>query len=186
MQKVCLFFLSFNMFSWMVPNCGFADGVCVNNMATLDCVKNNFNEAYVYDYKNFWKIINSSGEKAVMCNKSDDLTNFMRLIEVRKSSNAEFEEYYSQTIEKVCVENDKCFFEAMTQLSPGAQISIVKLLKAPLFQDTSLIFNVFLHNKNNKKYKKLADLYFKPELSKPVNKPSGLWARFKRLINVGE
>lgn len=140
----------------------YANGVCSGTSGTLDCLSENFTELYSANYSSFWKILHESASKAQKCETVTDAVHFMRLVHLN-SNNAEFNEFFSETIENICIKNDKCFFESLLRLNKSDQNRIIKMLKYPLFIDQSSISETFSKWKNNKKYKKFVDLYFEKD-----------------------
>lgn len=131
---------------------------CSGSLATLYCLSQNFDEVYFSDYDVFWDILNSSAKRAA--DNRNDLVSFIRISEVKKSSNAEFEEFFSQKLESWCVEKPTYLFDGLLAVEPRTQLRIIGMLQNPLFQERSAIRKAFRNQIGNTKYHNLADLYF--------------------------
>lgn len=123
-------------------------------------LKNNFNNLYQNNYKQFWQILAEVEKNAVNCESTDDTVAFLKLIEI-DSTGAEFNEYFSEVIEKLCIEKPKCFLDSLSSLDTRAITRIVKRLKAPLFVDSKDIDAVFNKNKRVIKYDEIMKEYFR-------------------------
>jgi hypothetical protein len=137
----------------------YADGLCSGNNATLECLSKNFEKLYSANYSLFWDILHKAEKKAQHCNPVSDTVQLMELTHL-KSINAEFNEFLTEKIEVMCVKHDKCFFKALIRLKEGDQLEIIRRMKNPLFAEQAAISDSFSRNKNNKKYRKIVDLYF--------------------------
>ena len=125
----------------------------------LEYLKNNFNNVYMSNYDQFWKILHDAQKKAESCKSIIDTAAFLSLVEI-ESTGAEFNEYFNETIEKLCVEQSRCFLDALATINEKSIILTVKRLKAPLFVDSSDIDDVFKRNKSVKKYNFIIKEYF--------------------------
>lgn len=158
--KKVIFFVSLLICTTFLP-ISYADGdLCSGSNATLDCLSKNLDKLYSANYRLFWDILHKAEKKVQKCMSVSDTVNFMKLAHL-KSNNAEFNEFFSEVIENLCVKKSKCFFEAMVRLKDEDQLEVVKKLKTPLFVDQVAINDAFIRNKNNQKYKKVIYLYFR-------------------------
>jgi hypothetical protein len=138
---------------------GYANGLCSGANATLECLSDNFETLYSKNYSLFWDILHMSAKKAQQCKSISDVFRFLELVRLQ-TNNAEFNEFFNETIENMCVKNSKCFFDGSIRLNTQDQIQMVKRLKSSVFVDQTEITNIFKRNKNNEKYKKFVELYF--------------------------
>jgi coenzyme F420-reducing hydrogenase delta subunit len=71
----------------------------------------------------------------------------------------EFEEYFHEKVESLCISKSRCFFDALTSMASHDQTEIVYMLLNPLFIDRSKITETFFKNKDVKKYKQIVNFY---------------------------
>ncbi len=155
-HKTFVILRSFLFFCCLFIFCAYAQAE--NNK--LEYLKNNFNNVYMSNYDQFWKVLHDAQKKAESCESAEDTIAFLKLVEIR-TGNAEFNAYFNEVIEKLCVEKPKCFFDALANLNENAIIRTVALLKAPLFVDTGDIDVVFKKDENVKKYTVIMSEYFR-------------------------
>lgn len=135
-----------------------ADGLCSGTDATLNCLSKNFEKLYVTNYHGFWDILHKSAKKVQQCRSVSDVVPFLELVRL-KSNNVEFNEFFSEKIENMCIKNSKCFFDALAAMKEEDQIEIMSRMRNPLFVDQTSITEAFLKHKNNAKYKKIVEMY---------------------------
>ncbi|OGP66416.1 MAG: hypothetical protein A2W27_02870 [Deltaproteobacteria bacterium RBG_16_44_11] len=154
-KNIMILFISLFSFFFLFSCCKNSDAD-----SRLLYLKNNFNKLYQNDYKQFWQILAEAEKNAVNCQSTSDTVAFLKLIEI-DSTGVEFIEYFSEVIEKLCIENPKCFLDALSNLDSSAITRIVKRLKTPLFLDSKDIDAVFNKNKSVKKYDAVMKEYFR-------------------------
>jgi hypothetical protein len=133
----------------------YAKNLCTGNDATLECLIKNAEELKKSNRKLFWDIVVKAGKKAQDCTTPTEVSRFMEIVRIRLDG--ALMEFFSEKIEKLCISNAKCFFEALERLNAKDQKKVIEIISNPLFVDQSAITEVF--NKNNKKYKKIFELY---------------------------
>ena len=141
--------------AWPIQTYG--NNLCVGNQATIECLMENAKELYSTNNSLFWDILNRAAKRAEDCESLSDVTRFMSLIRVQRDG--EFEEYFHEKVENLCISNSRCFFEALTSMASGDQTQIAYLLLNPLFIDRSKITETFYKNRDVKKYKQIVDFY---------------------------
>jgi hypothetical protein len=151
-------FYSFLIFLFFATQ-GYSKELCSDENATLDCLSKNFDKLYHSNYKLFSDILHKAEKKVQQCSSISDVVKFMELIRI-PSINAEFNEFFDETIENLCFDNSKCFFEAIIRLKKEDQIKIIDIVKTPIFVHSAGIKNVFNSYKDNKGYKDVTELYF--------------------------
>ena len=139
--------------------CCYGSDLCIGNNATLNCLRDNFDNLYSTDYALFWRILKVAERKAISCKSTADTAAFLKLALVR-NTNAEFKEYLSETIENIATIKPKCFLDSLSTLDPDAVTDVIALLKNPTFVEEQEIVKVFSKNRNIKKYKLIVDIYF--------------------------
>lgn len=148
------------LFCAFIPVNSSADDLCSETNATLDCLSKNFEKLYVSNYQRFWDILHNSLKKAQQCGSNSEVISFLELAHL-KSNNAEFNEFFNETIENMCVKNTECFFNALVGMKEEDQNEIVGRIKNPMFFEQDSITETFLKYKNNAKYKKIVEKYFR-------------------------
>lgn len=172
---VVVFFLFLSVFQIT----GHATSPCQKSMETLGCLKTNFDELYASDYQMFWKILHSSAEQASTAGNISKLVEFLEMAGVTGKGNAEFEEFFSQTIETVCVNNTEYFLDALMTMAPKSQSEVLKILQNPLFKSSEEINGSFQKVSEKGKYKSFVDTYFVVS-QKTEESPPGLWEKLWR------
>jgi soluble lytic murein transglycosylase-like protein len=132
-------------------------GLCTAKDATLDCLKNNSYELSIKNIDLFWQILDQAASKANKCNDKRATADFLNLIQV--SRDGAFAEYYNEHIENLSVSNTRCFLEGLMLLKPFDQDRVIYELYIPTFKEPSEIKSALSKYKNNKKYKRVVDLY---------------------------
>lgn len=100
----------------------------------LKCIKQNFEVSYAQDYEHFWAVLNKSADEAKQCRSIKKTAEFLDLVRI-KIKGAEFEEFFAQTTENLCVSSPRCFKRASKLLDKEAQKNLVAMLDNPLFVD---------------------------------------------------
>ncbi len=125
---------------------------------SLSYLKNNFDELYSNNYSLFWNIVHSAAKKAESCHTLSETVNFLDLVQFRH--NADFAEFFSDTIERLCINNPKCLFDALINLQEEFRIKVLEALSRPLFVNEAEIEEVFMKYKNNPKYEDIINRFF--------------------------
>ncbi len=154
-----LFFLMFLVIT--LSDAQFCHGkeLCMGDNSTLDCLKDNFDNLYTTDYVLFWRILRMAERDAVSCKSKSDTATFLKLAVVART-NAEFNEYFSEVIERLATSHPECFFDSLLLLDLDNATKIIMILKHPIFVEKQEIDNVFSKNMNKEKYRLLMDIYF--------------------------
>jgi hypothetical protein len=138
--------------------CCYGSDLCIKNNATLNCLRDNFDNLYSTNYALFWSILKVAERKAISCKSTADTAAFLKLASI-KSTNAEFNEYLSETIENLAIKKSKCFLDSLSTLDWDAMANIISLLKNPMFVEKQVIMKVFSKERNKKKYKRIMNIY---------------------------
>jgi hypothetical protein len=128
--------------------------LCVGKNANLDCLKGNFDVLYEKNNKQFWDILHVSAKNIKNCRSSKDVIKFLELAEL-KNDNAEFEEFVSEIIEKLCISNTKCLLNAMLKISKQKQMAVIELLQNPTYIEKEKINSAIDKLKDIDKYKSI-------------------------------
>lgn len=134
--------------------------LCSDKNTSYSCLFNNFDRLYKTDYERFWEIVHSKELEASKCTQENQTIEFLNFVSI-KTENIEFIEYLSQALEKLLLNNHKCFFNAALKLTPKTRKLLIIKLKYPLFHDQKEIDEIFNQAMKDKKYKQLSKQYFK-------------------------
>lgn len=160
--RLILLFLSFVMVCLTYSRGNAAENYSKNpclGEANLVCLQDNFDTLYQENYPFFWEILHNAASKAQKCDYVKDTAAFLRLAKLEKS-NAEFNEFFSQTVEQLCIKKSKCFFDGLLMVDKPTRVLLIDKLRTPLFVENSKIERVFLEAKTNKKYREISDKYW--------------------------
>lgn len=149
------------VFCILLPACASATDkrdLCLEDKNALTCLKNNFNELYTQNYRQFWEIAHRAASDARKCDSSANTAAFLDLVRI-KSSNAEFNEFLGEVIERLVTENPNCFLAAVAKMDLGSQKLVMEKLRYPIFVERTMIENA-LRAESNEKYKSIVNLYF--------------------------
>ncbi len=111
-----------------------AQALCADRDENLRCLRMKFEPLYQISPDRFWRILNRSRDVAVQCRSTRKTLDFLRLVEIR-SENAEFNEYFSETIEGMCAQKPTCLARATAMLCSDAQKLLRDKLMSPDFLD---------------------------------------------------
>lgn len=139
----------------------YSKNICVKE-ANLECLQNNFDKLYQQNYQLFWAILHNAAKKAQTCDSIEDTAAFLRLV-ILKQSNAEFTEFFGQTVERLCVQKSICFLNGLLLVNQPTKVKLIDKLRSPLFVDSSEIDRVFLKARTNNKYREISIIYFLKE-----------------------
>lgn len=109
-----------------------ATTICSGASANLKCLEQHFDELYAKDYSQFWVILNENADEAKQCRSIKKTAEFLRLARI-KIKGAEFEEFFAQTTENLCVKFPHCFKRASRLLDKEIQRNLAATLDNPLF-----------------------------------------------------
>lgn len=107
---------------------------CSDSSANLKCLEQHFDELYAKDHSHFWAILNKSADKAKQCRSIKKTAEFLGLAHI-KTGNAEFNEFFAQTTENLCVSSPRCFKRASKLLDKESRKNIAAMFDTPLFVD---------------------------------------------------
>ena len=133
--------------------------LCINENATLECLKKEFDELYRTDYKSFWDILNDAAKRVQNFRSIPDVVEFMELDSVIEG-NVEVSEFFSEVIEKFCTSHPESCFEAIICLDKDSKKIIINRLRQPIFVNKNEIDSIFFRYKSSLKYKDVMNLYF--------------------------
>lgn len=132
--------------------------LCVKT-PSLACLRGNFDDLYQRNYPLFWSILHNVVEDSQKKESVNGIAAFMELAAV-KTDNSEFNEFFNQTIEQLCLEKSDIFFMALLELKKPMRLMVISKLWTPMFFDISSIDLVFLRAKSEEKYQEIIELYF--------------------------
>lgn len=112
---------------------------CSTNSIDLSYFEYNFDDLYKKDYSNFWKILYNLLMDAERCNSIEATSKFLNLANIT-SINAEFNEFFAENIEKLCLNSPMCFHKANKTLNESVQIKLNMMLNNPIFIDRSSLY----------------------------------------------
>jgi hypothetical protein len=107
---------------------------CSNSSDKLNCLKANFHSLYHNNYTEFWSILHKSADEVKQCASSTKTAQFLGLVAIQ-SNNAEFNEFFSDIVEELCVSSPTCFCTGVSHLSDENQQMLRIMLDTPLFFD---------------------------------------------------
>lgn len=154
-----LFFLLFLLITLSDTQFCHGKELCIGNNSTLDCLKDNFDNLYTTDYAHFWHILRMAEKDAVGCKCNSETAAFLKLAAVVRT-NAEFNEYLNEVIERLATNHPECFFDSLLLLDIDNVTKIITILKHPIFVEQQEIDNVFSKYMNKEKYRAIMDIYF--------------------------
>ncbi|MDR0247826.1 MAG: hypothetical protein LBI16_05490 [Burkholderiales bacterium] len=105
---------------------------CLESPIDLSFVEKNFDELYKKNCTELWETLYSSLEEAKSCRSIEKTSRFLGLANLQ-TGNAEFEHFFSESIENLCLGSPKCFNEASQRLPKAAQEKLKEKLSIPLF-----------------------------------------------------
>ena len=110
-----------------------------NITGDLSYLERNFNELYENNYADFWKILHSSLMEAKRCDSIEITSRYLNLVNL-PYKNAEFNEFFAESIEKLCLNSPGCFHEANRTLNKSVQKKLNTMLNNPLFIDKGSLY----------------------------------------------
>lgn len=158
-DKKYLFIPLIFLFIIALPQFAYGNGLCAGENATLQCLKKNSTKLYQENFDLFWTIMNDTSNRAQQCKEQKDVVAFLSLIEIPRDG--EVAEYYYENLENLCVNNTKCFLDALMKLSSFDQDRVIYLLVNPLFKNTTEISAALNKYRDEDKYKRVVELYIK-------------------------
>jgi hypothetical protein len=108
---------------------------CIQGEGDLNCIGANFERMYRDSYEDFWTILRGRGEQIRSCARSDMVAGFLPL--ASNAGNAEFSEFYSETLEELAISNPRCLAEAWSRLAPDQQGAVAMILRSPMFRTST-------------------------------------------------
>lgn len=111
-----------------------ATTLCSGASANLKCLKLHFEQLATEDYDRFGAILKKSSDEAKQCRSIKKTAEFLDLARI-KIRGAEFEEFFAQATESLCVSSPRCFKRASKLLDKEAQKNLAAMLDNPLFVD---------------------------------------------------
>lgn len=136
----------------------YSENMCKNDNS-ITCLKKHFNILYDKDYVTFWKILHESANAAMECKSKQDVLQFLEL--AKYNNNAEFSEFFAESLEKLCIDNTTCFMDSMLLVDAKLRSILLNKLQNPLFSDKESIDAIFIKALKSEKYSKLSEQYFK-------------------------
>lgn len=97
---------------------------------------NNFDQFYASDYALFWDVIRAAADKARKCEIVEDSVRFIGLSK-NESNNAEFNEFFSDAVEHMALENPKCLLAAISKSDGTVRSAMLNRLRHPIFVEVS-------------------------------------------------
>lgn len=111
-----------------------ADAICSASSANLRCLEQHFDEFYAQDPDHFWEVLHKSADGVNQCRSVKKTAAFLCLVRI-KTGNAEFDEFFAQTTENLCMSSLGCFKRASRLLDKEIQKNLAAMLDKPLFVD---------------------------------------------------
>jgi hypothetical protein len=121
--------------------------MCSGSEATIRCVERNFgvmDQSHRYGDR-FWAILNEAARdlrerapRGEECDSTGKMVQFLSLARVRSQPSgvsAEFEEFYAEKIERLCLDAAPCFRKAGKFLDEDGRAALRRMLANPLFVD---------------------------------------------------
>jgi hypothetical protein len=102
-------------------------------------LERNFDELYEKNYSYFWKILHSSIIEVNSCYSIEVTSKYLNLASLQ-SKNAEFNEFFAESIEKLCLSSPRCFHEANQTLHKSVQQKLNTMLNNPVFIDKDSLY----------------------------------------------
>lgn len=149
------------VFCILLPGCASAvnkSDLCLQDETALTCLRDNFDELYTQNYRRFWNIAHQAASDARKCDSPANTVAFLYLARI-KTNNAEFNEFFSEVIERLVTEKPHCFLAAVATMDLSSQKLVMEKLRNPIFAESAAIENA-LRAESNEKYKSIVDLYF--------------------------
>lgn len=84
----------------------------------------------------FWKVLNRARDSALSCGSAKQTADFLRIVRL-PDAGADLQEFVSEGIETLCVNQPVCFKRAMEMLDEKTRHSIKVKLDTPLYFETS-------------------------------------------------
>ncbi|ADU65716.1 hypothetical protein Selin_0981 [Desulfurispirillum indicum S5] len=137
MKKNYLLFYLFVVIS--LYGCVYVDGKTPSNLQYLG---QNFDQIYMDDYKLFWRILHDAASRARTCLDVSQTTEFIGLAKTMRG-NAEFNEFLSEEIEMLAIDQTECFLSAWHNADEPTQAGVLRKLKSPLFIEPTALFKAF-------------------------------------------
>jgi hypothetical protein len=107
----------------------------------------------------FWEIVHASARGAVKCQSSDRVVEFLSLARLGRGS-AEFDEFLSENIEQLAVQQGECLLNALTICDEDTKHATIQMLANPLFAGPGEIDHLFYSATPEVRYRPLSELYF--------------------------
>lgn len=133
------------------------------SMAAEGCISGqslraHFDELYVNDNPRFWSVVRCHGQRAKSCSSRASVATFLSLSAIGEG-NAEFGEYFSETVENLLLENPQCLFTELERSNALSRKSVITRLKAPLFVDEERVAMIFREVTKTPSFPKVAREY---------------------------
>ena len=133
------------------PAAAAAPEMCSGSEATIPCIERNF-AVMGHDqshWERFWTILNDAARdlrarapRGEGCGSTGKMVQFLSLARVKSGPSgvsAEFEEFYSEQIEGLCLDAAPCFRKASKFLDDDARAALRSILANPLFFDAAVL-----------------------------------------------
>lgn len=101
----------------------------------LHCVIKFRTVTYQQDPAYFWTVLNKARDDALACNSAEKTAEFLQLVGV-KTSIVELDEFISEGIETLCVDQYICFKKAQRLLNKQLRSKLVTKLSTPLYHES--------------------------------------------------
>lgn len=109
---------------------------CPNSVNELRCVLRFYPAIYRQNPEYFWKVLNRSRDSALSCNSIKVTMDFLRIVRL-PAPGADLEEFVSEGVEQLCVNQPVCFKRAISMLDEKTRRSIKIKLENPLYYESS-------------------------------------------------
>lgn len=109
---------------------------CQNSANELRCVLRFYPTIYRENPEYFWKVLNQAQVNTLGCNSVKGVADFLHTVRLYNAG-ADLEEFVSESVETLCVNQPICFKKAMSMLDKKTRRGVQIKLKNPLYFEAS-------------------------------------------------
>ena len=135
-EIVLLRTISILLFFSLPLNAVARDYGCQNSANELRCVLRFYPTIYCENPEYFWKVLNQAGDNALSCNSVKGIADFLHTARL-SNAGADLEEFVSESVEKLCINQPVRFKEAMSMLDKKTRRGVQIKLENPLYFEAS-------------------------------------------------
>jgi len=108
--------------------------------------------ANIEQFEELWEFLNSYGNSILDTPTKRDIADLLILDSAGKG-NAEFQEYFSEVVEKIAIRHTQIFLDAVLEATPESKKALARMFEAPLFHSREQIHSSFAGYISIEKYK---------------------------------